>query len=84
MKSPFIFNVGWAVQAMFIVLRCLDKIEWSWFKVFIPLEIYIGIIFIYDARKLTQKWFGFGDQNEATSGFKILGFIFAMIGAIIL
>ena len=46
--------------------------------------ILIGVIFIYDARKLTQKWFGFGDQNEATSGFKILGFIFAMIGAIIL
>ena len=45
--------------------------------------ILIGVIFIYDARKLTQKWFGFGDQNEATSGFKILGFIFAIIGAII-
>ena len=46
--------------------------------------ILIGVIFIYDARKLTQKWFGFGDQNEATARFKILGFIFAIIGAVIL
>ena len=46
--------------------------------------ILIGIIFIYDARKLTQKWFGFGDQNEATSGIKILGFIISIIGAIII
>ena len=44
----------------------------------------IGVIFIYDARLLSERWFGFGDQNEATSGLKILGFIFAIIGAIIL
>lgn len=56
MKTPFIFNVGWAVQAMFIVLRCLDKIEWSWFKVFIPIEIYIGIIFIYAIIKGVREY----------------------------
>ena len=31
-----------------------------------------GVILIYDARIITKKMFGFGDQNEATSGFKIL------------
>ncbi len=46
--------------------------------------VLIGVIFIYDARLLSERWFGFGDQNEATSGLKILGFIFAIIGAIIL
>ena len=39
-------------------------------------------IFTYDARILSTNWFSFGDQNEATSGIKILGFIIAMIGAI--
>ena len=43
-----------------------------------------GVIMVYDARILTRKWFGFGDQNEASLGFKILGFIFCMIGAIII
>ena len=46
--------------------------------------VLIGVIFIYDARDLSAKWFGFGDQNQATAGIKILGFIFAIIGGIIL
>ena len=42
-----------------------------------------GVIMIFDARLLTQKLFGFGDQNEATTGFKIIGFIVAILGALI-
>lgn len=43
-----------------------------------------GTIMIFDARFLTQKFFGFGDQNEATAGFKIIGFVIAIIGALII
>ena len=43
----------------------------------------IGVIMIYDARPLTKKMFSFGDQNEATSGLKILGFIISIIGALL-
>lgn len=43
-----------------------------------------GIIMVYDARIITKKFFGFGDQNEASSGLKILGFILAIIGGLIL
>ena len=43
-----------------------------------------GIVMVYDARVLTLKWFGFGDQNEATSGIKILGFLIVIISGIIL
>ena len=42
-----------------------------------------GVILIYDARIITKKVFGFGDQNEATSGFKILGVLLSIIGAFI-
>lgn len=42
-----------------------------------------GIIMVYDARILTQKWFGFGDQNDASLGFKLLGYIICIGGAII-
>ena len=42
-----------------------------------------GVIMIYDARILTKKWFSFGDQNEASTGFKILGGLVCIIGAII-
>lgn len=44
----------------------------------------IGVIIVYDARILTKKLFGFGDQNRAAWGLKILGFIIAIIGALII
>lgn len=44
----------------------------------------VGVIMAFDARRLSKKLFGFGDQNEATSGLKILGFILAIIGTLIL
>ena len=47
------------------------------------LEI-IGVIMVYDARLITKKYFGFGDQNEATLGIKIFGFIFIIIGGLII
>ena len=43
-----------------------------------------GVVLIYDARIITKRFFGFGDQNEATSGLKILGFIIVIIGGLIL
>lgn len=46
--------------------------------------ILIGIVFIYDARTLTKRFFSFGDQNEGASGLKFLGFILSIIGGIIL
>lgn len=44
----------------------------------------IGIILVYDARPITKKFFGFGDQNEATLGLKMFGFIFTVIGGVLL
>lgn len=46
--------------------------------------IAIGTILIYDARPITKKFFSFGDQNEATLGMKMLGFIFVCIGGVLL
>ena len=42
--------------------------------------IAIGVILIYDARILTKKLFSFGDQNEGTSGLKIMGIFLSIIG----
>ena len=46
--------------------------------------ILIGVILVYDARIITKKMFGFGDQNEATSGLKILGWLISIIGILIM
>ena len=54
------------------------------FKLIGALITLAGVILVYDARLITKKMFNFGDQNEATSGFKILGAILCMIGALII
>ena len=46
--------------------------------------ILLGVIMIYDARIITKKIFGFGDQNQATWGLKILGYIICIIGTLII
>lgn len=51
---------------------------------FMLIMIFFGVILIYDARLITKKFFGFGDQNEGSSGLKILGFLIAIIGGLIL
>lgn len=48
------------------------------------LLILIGVILVYDARIITKKIFGFGDQNEASTGLKILGAILSIIGALMI
>ena len=54
------------------------------FKLIGALIVLSGVILVYDARLITKKMFNYGDQNEATSGFKILGAILCMIGALII
>ncbi len=46
--------------------------------------LFLGVILVYDARLITKRFFGFGDQNDASSGLKIVGFLLAIIGGLIL
>ena len=51
-------------------------------KLLMMILILFGITLIYDARIITKKFFGFGDQNEGSAGLKIIGFIIAIVGGI--
>ena len=53
-------------------------------KIIGVLIILAGVILVYDSRLITKKFFGFGDQNGATIGMKLIGFIIAIIGAIVI
>lgn len=46
--------------------------------------VFIGVILIYDARPITKKFFSFGDQNEGALELKMFGFIFTVIGGVLL
>lgn len=43
----------------------------------------IGVVMIFDARILIKRFFSFGDQNDASLGLKILGFLIAIGGALL-
>ncbi len=44
----------------------------------------IGVVCIFDARIITKKIFGFGDQNEGSTGLKMLGFLASIVGTLII
>ena len=48
------------------------------------ISLVFGVKMIYDARPIVKQYFSFGDENEATLGIKILGFLFAIVGGIVL
>ncbi len=48
------------------------------------ISLMLGVKMIYDARPIVKQYFSFGDENEATLGIKILGFLFAIVGGIVL
>ena len=43
-----------------------------------------GVKFIFDARPIVKKYFGFGDKNEAALGLKLFGFLLMILGGILL
>ena len=53
-------------------------------KLISAIILLIGVILICDARIITKRFFGFGDQNEASNGLKILGFILTLVGGLIM
>ena len=69
---------------MYIIKKDVEIMVQLIIKIISLVMVLVGLIMIYDARIITKKFFGFGDQNEASSGLKILGFILAIIGGLIL
>ena len=55
------------------------------FKIIGLILVILGVIWIYDARRITRRFFnGLGDQNEGALGFKIFGMIFCIVGGLII
>ncbi len=39
-----------------------------------------GALMLFDARRLVKKYFDFGEENNATNGMKIVGFLVLVVG----
>ncbi len=44
----------------------------------------VGIVCVYDARKITHKFFSTSDINESTGIVKIVGAVVSVVGSIII
>ena len=54
------------------------------FLLFIAIILLItGVKFIFDARPIVKKYFAFGQENDATLGIKLIGFLCCVIGFVI-
>ena len=62
----------------------VDKMLQIILKLIAVIMLLIGVILIYDARIITKRFFGFGDQNEGSNGLKIIGFLLAIAGGLII
>ena len=58
------------MEILHVILKCIGALIMA-----------IAALCIYDARKLTQKFFGTSDINTATRTMKIVGAIVFLIGA---
>ena len=43
----------------------------------------LGVIMVYDARKISEKRFSFQDRNNSTKILKIVGFGVSILGTVI-
>ena len=52
-------------------------------KLFGIIILSVGVTFVFDARPIANKRFGFGDQNEGAKTLKIAGFVTSILGGLI-
>lgn len=54
-----------------------------WINLISAIGVLVGVIFVFDARRITKKNFSSADENKITLGIKIFGalliFIFGML-----
>ena len=51
-----------------------------WLELFGSILVFIGAIWIFDGRRVVKKYLNFGEENLATQGIKIFGFLLAVVG----
>lgn len=55
-----------------------------WQDIFGAMILLVGCFLLFDSRRLVKKHFNFGEENDATKGMKVIGFILIVIGGIMM
>lgn len=56
----------------------------AWLYLVAAIVCAVGVMIVYDARLISKKFFSSSDENSASLLLKILGFVFLMIGGLII
>ena len=51
-----------------------------WLKLFGSVIALVGVVCIFEGRQIVKKYFNFGEENLATAGMKLLGFLVTVVG----
>ena len=55
-----------------------------WPKLFGSILMLIGALWIFDGRRVVRKYLNFGEENLATQGIKIVGFLLVVVGGFLI
>ena len=55
-----------------------------WLDIFGAVIVLVGCFLLFDSRRLVKKYFNFGEENDATKGMKVIGFILIIVGGLIM
>ena len=55
-----------------------------WLKLIGSMIALVGVVLIFDGRRVVRKYFNYGEENLATAGMKGLGFIIVIVGALMM
>lgn len=51
-----------------------------WLELIGSIIVLVGVLFIFDGRRVVKKYLNFGEENLAVRGIKMFGFFLAVIG----
>ena len=55
-----------------------------WFDIIGALVVLVGLLILFEARRLVKKYFNYGEENTATLGMKIVGVALVLVGGLIM
>lgn len=55
-----------------------------WLELFGSVIALVGSFLLFDSRRIVKKYFNFGEENDATKGMKVIGFILIIIGGLMI
>ena len=58
--------------------------DFMWLELVGSIIALVGVIFIFDGRRVVKKYLNFGEENLAVQGIKIFGLLLAIVGFVMI